>query len=405
MITYPPYSTKVIASKTNPNERRNYQRLLVKKEKKFMKLKHIIATLSLAAVMAVGVGAVAGGAHQEAKSANADNATVYCKMEHGWWTADSAAIGVHYWGGSSAGTAWPGVRGTAVATDDYVWKFSVPSDITGLMFTRINGSGDVIDWGAKTGNLTLQSGKLYTITSSSAVWGDPGVAGNWSSGTYLETALNLSLSFYAGSANENAPTVHAFSDPCLITDTGEWPGTAMSRVAKNASYKGSGLYKFTLNYKTHFSDHSDVHIGMVLSNGGDSNKSADIGVITNNGYYSPFNGYWYDGYGGSVDEAALLAERLATVDICNLTKSVADGLRDDMETYASDLASATWDGFTYQNAYDLVDSQCTSPKSVHKVVLFSNAESNNAMMIVTIVSLISLSAIAGYFLIRKRKEN
>lgn len=108
--------------------------------------------------------------------------TVYCKMTQSWWTKDGAAVGVHYWGSASAGTAWPGVRMNPVTGAEGVWSYDVPDDITGLIFTRVNGSGDIADWGAKTADLSLPTdGKnLYTITSESAVWGNPGVTGEWS---------------------------------------------------------------------------------------------------------------------------------------------------------------------------------------------------------------------------------
>ena len=108
--------------------------------------------------------------------------TIYCQMTQGWWTVDGAAVAVHYWGGASAATIWPGVRMSPVEGKTGTWSYNVPSDVTGLMFTRVNGSGAVADWGAKTANLTLPTdGKnLYTITSVNAVWGDPGCTGKWS---------------------------------------------------------------------------------------------------------------------------------------------------------------------------------------------------------------------------------
>jgi len=142
--------------------------------------------------MALGVGVAVGAHRSEAKEVKAaETTTVYCKMTYSWWTTGGAAIGVYYWGGSSAGAAYPGVRMSAVATDEGVWKYSVPSDITGIIFTRVNGSGDIADWGAKTGDLTLPTdGKnLYTITSSSEVWGNPGVTGAWS--VYEEPAPDV----------------------------------------------------------------------------------------------------------------------------------------------------------------------------------------------------------------------
>ena len=133
--------------------------------------------------MALGVG-VAVGAHQSqrAEKAEAVGTTVYCKVTQSWWNVNEqeqkAGVGVHYWGGVES-TTWPGVRGTEVQTN--IWRFFVPSDSAGLIFTRISATGDVSDWGAKTADLALPTdGKnLYTITSESAVWGDPGVTGEW----------------------------------------------------------------------------------------------------------------------------------------------------------------------------------------------------------------------------------
>ena len=108
--------------------------------------------------------------------------TVYCKVTQSWWTADDAAVGVHYWGGATAGTVWLGVRMAPVAGDEGVWSYDVPADITGLIFTRVNGSDDIADWGAKTIDLTLPTDdhNLFTITNSEPAWGDPGCNGVWS---------------------------------------------------------------------------------------------------------------------------------------------------------------------------------------------------------------------------------
>lgn len=106
--------------------------------------------------------------------------TVYCKMTQSWWTKDGAAVGVYYWGSATSSTTWPGIRMTSIS--EGIWSYDVPSDVEGLIFVRVNGSGDIADWGAKTKNLTLPTdGKnLFTITSSTEVWGDPGCEGEWS---------------------------------------------------------------------------------------------------------------------------------------------------------------------------------------------------------------------------------
>lgn len=137
--------------------------------------------------MALGVG-VAVGAHQ-GKAAKAEAATVssvYCKMDKDWWKADGAAVGAYFWKGKDAEKvepyAWPGTRMEAVAGQEDLWTVSVPANVEKVIFTRINGgTGAVSDWGAKTSDLDIPSKKnCYTITSESAVWGDPGVTGEWS---------------------------------------------------------------------------------------------------------------------------------------------------------------------------------------------------------------------------------
>ena len=135
--------------------------------------------------------------------------TVYCKVTQSWWTQDDAAVGVHYWGGASAGPAWPGVRMTPVSGEEGTWTYDVPEDVTGLIFTRVNGSGDIAYWGAKTADLSLPTdGKnLYTITSESAVWGDPGVTGEWSvyAGGGSEEEMDTVYTWY-GKRGESSAT-------------------------------------------------------------------------------------------------------------------------------------------------------------------------------------------------------
>jgi len=118
--------------------------------------------------------------------------TVYCKMTQSWWTADGAAVGIHHWGGTTAATTWPGVRMAPVAGEEGVWSYDVPADVEGLIFVRVNASGDIADWGAKTKNLALPTdGKnLFTITNEEQTWGDPGCDGVWSVyNTWAEVAF------------------------------------------------------------------------------------------------------------------------------------------------------------------------------------------------------------------------
>lgn len=127
---------------------------------------------------------------------------LYCRMTYSWWTADNAAVGAYAYADADRHNAeWPGERMTPVEGKDGLWYIDVDTVLYKyVIFTRINGSGDVSDWGAKTADLAIPNdGKnLYTITSETEVWGDPGVTGEWSeydnaSGTGGETITGYSV--------------------------------------------------------------------------------------------------------------------------------------------------------------------------------------------------------------------
>ena len=109
---------------------------------------------------------------------------LYCRMTYEWWTAEDAAVGAYAYANADMHNAeWPGERMNKVEGADGLWYLDVDTVLyKNIIFTRINGSGDITDWGAKTADLQIPiDGKnLYTITSAEAVWGDPGVEGEWS---------------------------------------------------------------------------------------------------------------------------------------------------------------------------------------------------------------------------------
>ena len=109
--------------------------------------------------------------------------TIYCKVAQDWWKADGAAVGAYAWKGETANAAWPGARMAAVEGEADLWKIDLDVNAyESIIFTRVNGTGDIADWGAKTADLTIPTDDkdLYTITSATEVWGAPGVTGEWS---------------------------------------------------------------------------------------------------------------------------------------------------------------------------------------------------------------------------------
>lgn len=109
------------------------------------------------------------------------NKRIYCKVAQSWWKSDNAAVGAHMWGGGYD-TIWPGVAMSKDSEHEDTWYIDIDMSVAAnIIFTRISPS-DGSDWGAKTKDLLIPTDEknLFTITSSTAVWGDPGVDGEWS---------------------------------------------------------------------------------------------------------------------------------------------------------------------------------------------------------------------------------
>ena len=86
--------------------------------------KNVFLTLGLSLTM--GLAAVASiSMAKESQPANAATVTIYAKMEHSWWTADGAAIGIYCWGSGDPKVAWPGERMTSVDSSQGLWNFDI----------------------------------------------------------------------------------------------------------------------------------------------------------------------------------------------------------------------------------------------------------------------------------------
>ncbi|MBR0295850.1 MAG: hypothetical protein IJQ95_00450, partial [Paludibacteraceae bacterium] len=205
--------------------------------------------------------------------------TLYCKMEQSWWTTDGAAVGVHYWGGATS-TTWPGVRMTAVDGESGLWTYDVPSDATGIIFTRVNGSGVIADWGAKTGDLTIPTdgNNMYTITSASAVWGDPGCTGTWSKYTPA------------------APKYYVTGNAALVGAAKAWDATAIEMTDGSYTFAnlaaGEYVLKVTKNGSTWYG-YEALNVAASSANiydGGDPDHNIEFEVETPNNVTVAFDG-------------------------------------------------------------------------------------------------------------------
>lgn len=120
-------------------------------------------------------------AQSSSQSSQAQSVVTIYFQDAGWWRVDNARTGIYLWkGGTNNG--WPGVAMTKL--NNGYWSYQVDTtQYDSMIFVRINNAGAVADWGAKTVTVSLSSytaaKPLYTIDSTSELWGDPGVTGSW----------------------------------------------------------------------------------------------------------------------------------------------------------------------------------------------------------------------------------
>lgn len=221
--------------------------------------------------------------------------TIYCKMEHSWWKADGAAVGVYAYGAGAPNATWPGERMTPVEGEKDLWSYDLvnPEAYTAIIFVRVNGNGDIADWGAKTADLSLEAkgeNNLYTITSSTAVWGNPGCTGTWSvysaepgPGPEPEPEATIDTLYLVNSKGWGTPKIYFYGGK--VGQLTAWPGDNMTKV-DGVKADGFDVYMFAINH----GDQANV----IFNNGG-SVQSGDLVIAGNEGKYFNFaDQTWYE---------------------------------------------------------------------------------------------------------------
>ncbi len=228
--------------------------------------------------------------------------TIYCKCEQDWWKKDGAAVAAHYWKDGGEGTTWPGVRMTAVDGETDLWKIDVDlAKYEKIIFVRVNASGDIADWGAKSGDQTIPTDdkNLFTITSTSAVWGDPGVEGTWSkydAGSTPEppTPAEKDSIFFVNVPGWDNLRVHLWGGTAAGTT---WPGVEMTKVSSDGEgapavargaklsddgkINGYDVYKYVAD--------KGAYKNCIFSNNG-ANQTDDLDWTSGSYFY---DGAWY----------------------------------------------------------------------------------------------------------------
>ena len=210
--------------------------------------------------------------------------TLYCKVAQSWWKADGAAVGIYAFTGEEHNAAWPGERMTLAENETEVWTATIDAKYEKVIFVRVNASGDIADWGAKTADLTLADAgenNLYTVTSSSAVWGDPGVTGEWSKYSPSEPPAPAepdSIYFVNVPGWDNL-RVHLWGGTAAGTT---WPGVEMTKLGEDDQINGYVVYKYVAD--------KGAYTQCIFSNNGE-NQTVDLNWTSGKYYY---DGAWYD---------------------------------------------------------------------------------------------------------------
>ncbi len=94
--------------------------------------------------------------------------TIYCMMEHSWWTNDGAGISCRAWNGTSENAPYPGIVMTPVADERFLWSIDIDDAFTHCMFVRCQGGiAEAVYFGAQTGKIEMPTDgrNLFIITS------------------------------------------------------------------------------------------------------------------------------------------------------------------------------------------------------------------------------------------------
>lgn len=209
--------------------------------------------------------------------------TLYCKVAQSWWKADGAAVGIYAFKGEEHNAAWPGERMTLAENETEVWTATIDAKYEKVIFVRVNASGNIADWGAKTADLTLADAgenDLYTVTSTTAVWGAPGVTGEWSKYSPSEPPAPAepdSIYFVNVPGWDNL-RVHLWGGTAAGTT---WPGVEMTKLGEDDQINGYDVYKYVAD--------KGAYTQCIFSNNGE-NQTVDLNWTSGKYYY---DGAWY----------------------------------------------------------------------------------------------------------------
>ena len=161
--------------------------------------------------------------------------TIYCKVDKDWWKADNAAVAVYTWNdGGTPKAAWPGERMTPVEGETDLWSFELDVNTYHMcIFTRVNGEGEIADWGAKTQDLTIPTddNDMFTVANTLGCWNNDNCAcdGAWAKfeptpvGPVIDFTQPFTLKFNGNGASDNSNSFNVESGVAAIFDEASAP--------------------------------------------------------------------------------------------------------------------------------------------------------------------------------------
>ena len=221
-----------------------------------------------------------------ALSLQAESTRIYCKMSHGWWKASDAAVGAHVWGTGGDMTTWPGQRMSSVFGEADMWYVDVDLAMyQNIIFTRVNGSGALEYWGAKTGDKLIPTdGKnLFTISNESDCWEGSECTCNGTWSTYVPSTEEPSY-YLAGEGFPGASWdagSHMLLTDGTITFLGLTAGTYKFKITDGTwGYSmGIGGVRATCSTPGAYSGDADNNVVVRLASEGEITISIVEGAI------------------------------------------------------------------------------------------------------------------------------
>ena len=425
-----------------------------------MKIKNLLISLGLVLSVGAGIG-TALAVKDNVKEAKATASTsfvagsvLYIDDTNSNWDESNYKIGI--WNHAKVGGKSTGTNVVNVAEyDDVTGYYKVTITVETDCFNLVRHSS-LTEGSESWPYPTNQSNDVYVTTGKNLIIGEGyendkmksywGVydnsftpTGDISSATIYLREPNSNCDYYVYSYENFETEVDDFTVITQVANDGAWvdgaPGTHLTPTSgvvynpANLSDKASyNILKATFHYR----NINNVGVIIYAQKRNESfnfqTKNLVIGASADNelelnvgGYYygaqdwNLWNDFGYDStYYAEMGEDAAVAYDLATMDICHLTNGQADSLRDRMDGNNGYLSDATWTSavtgtVTFAQAYSWVDSRCTTPGagSLSRGVYGLNTitSSSNSTIIIVVVSSIVVFAIAGYFFLRKRKED